>query len=91
MITGGDYTPYASSTSRNVDYDHVTPYNKDGPPGQTSIDNSGQLGRRNHRIKTFGGYRVRQAGAGPYVCITPHGLGFLVDHHGSRRIPAANR
>ncbi len=87
LITGGDYFPYANSTSRNLDYDHVTPYDEDGPPGQTSTDNSGPLGRRNHRIKTHGGYRARQAGPGRYVWITPHRLGYLVDQHGTRRIP----
>ena len=27
LVTGGDYWPYATSTSRNVDLDHPTPYN----------------------------------------------------------------
>ena len=88
LTTGGDYWPYATSTARTVDYDHPTPYRATGPPGQTGTHNSGPLGRRHHRWKTHGGYRARQCGAGRYVWLTPHGLGFLVDHRGTRRISA---
>jgi hypothetical protein len=88
LITGGDYWPYATSTSRSVDYDHPTPYDDTGPPGQTGSHNSGPLGRRHHRWKTHAGYRARQCGAGRYVWLTPHGLGFIVDHRGTRRISA---
>ena len=86
LITGGDYWPYATSTGRNVDYDHPTPFRDTGPPGQTGTHNSGPLGRRHHRWKTHAGYRARQCGHGRYVWLTPHGLGFLVDHRGTRRI-----
>lgn len=88
LTTGGDYWPYATSTSRHVDYDHPTPYDKTGPPGQTGTHNSGPLGRRHHRWKTHGGYRVRQCGAGRYAVLSPHGLGYLVDHRGTREISA---
>jgi hypothetical protein len=88
LTTGGDYWPYAASTSRAVDYDHVNPYQATGPPGQTGTHNSGPLGRRHHRWKTHAGYRVRQCGAGRYVWLTPHGQGFLVDHRGTRSISA---
>ncbi len=86
LITGGDYWPWATSTSRNVDFDHVTPYDRDGPPGQTGTHNSGPLGRRHHRWKTHAGFRAVQVGVGEYVWTTPHGLCFLVDHAGSRSI-----
>jgi hypothetical protein len=86
LTTGGDYWPYATSTARNVDYDHPTPYDDTGPPGQTGTHNSGPLGRRHHRYKTHAGYQSRQCGAGRYVWLTPHGLGYLVDHRGTRRI-----
>jgi hypothetical protein len=88
LITGGDYWPYATSTSRRVDYDHPIPYDDTGPPGQTGTHNSGPLGRRHHRWKTHAGYRARQCGAGRYAWLTPHGLGFIVDHRGTRPIPA---
>ncbi len=92
LVTGGDYWPYATSTTRNVDYDHPTPYRANGPPGppgspaQTGTHNSGPLGRRHHRYKTHAGYRSRQCGAGRYVWLTPHGLGFIVDARGTRPI-----
>lgn len=88
LTTGGDYWPYATSTSRHVDYDHPIPYDATGPPGQTGTHNSGPLGRRHHRWKTHGGYRVRQCGTGRYCVLSPHGLGFLIDHRGTRRISA---
>ena len=92
LVTSGDYWPFATSTSRQVDYDHPTPYvdpGDGGPPSQTGTHNSGPLGRRHHRWKTHAGYRSRQCGQGRYVWLTPHGLGFLVDHTGTRRITRA--
>lgn len=90
LRTAGDYWPYATSTSRGVDYDHPTPYDDTGPPDspscQTGSHNSGPLGRRHHRWKTHAGYRSRQCGDGRYVWLTPHGLAFLVDHLGTHRI-----
>jgi hypothetical protein len=86
LVTGGDYWPYATSTNRRVDYDHPIRYDDTGPPGQTGTHNSGPLGRRHHRYKTHAGYRSRQCGAGRYVWLTPHGLGYLVDARGTRRI-----
>ena len=90
LTTGGDYWPYATSTSRRVDYDHPTAYDDTGPPGgragQTGSHNSGPLGRRHHRWKTHAGFRSRQCGEGRYVWLTPHGLAFLVDHLGTRQV-----
>ena len=91
LVTGGDYWPYASSTSRKVDLDHPTPFDhgddgRDPPPDQTGAHNSGPLGRRHHRWKTHAGYQSRQCGEGRYVWLTPNGLGFLVDHAGTHRI-----
>ena len=91
LVTGGDYWPYAGSTSRTVDLDHPTPFDhgddgRDPPPDQTGSHNSGPLGRRHHRWKTHAGYRSRPCGEGRYVWLTPHGLGFLIDHTGTHRI-----
>lgn len=86
LTTGGDYWPYATSTNRKVDYDHPIPYDDTGPPGQTGTHNSGPLGRRHHGWKTHAGYRARQCGQDRYVWLTPHGLGFLVDHLGTSPI-----
>ena len=90
QIIGGDYFPYAPSTDRDVDYDHVEAYRADGPPGQTGTHNSGPLTRPHHRIKTHGrGWVVRQPGPGVYVWRTPHSLYRLVDHRGTHVLTAA--
>ena len=87
LRTGGGYWPYATSTSRRVDYDHPTAYDDTGPPRtQTGSHNSGPLGRRHHRWKTHAGFRSRQCGDGRYVWLTSHGMAFLVDHLGTHRI-----
>ncbi|MFS3128624.1 DUF222 domain-containing protein [Nocardioides sp. Bht2] len=97
LAVGGDYWPYANSTSRKVDYDHVTAYWPPPPPGappddgedrpaQTGNHNSGPLTRTHHRWKTHAGYRARQAGANRYVWTTPNGLAFMIDHQGTHRI-----
>ncbi len=90
LVTDGDYWPYAVGTSRDVDYDHPTPYRPGAPPEdppQTGTHNSGPLGRRHHRWKTHAGYTSKQCGHGRYVWTTPHGLAFLVDHRGTRPVP----
>jgi antitoxin (DNA-binding transcriptional repressor) of toxin-antitoxin stability system len=93
LMTNGDYWPYATSTSRAVDYDHPTPYREPHESWtrerreQTGTHNSGPLGRRHHRWKTHAGYRARQSGQGRYAWLTPHGLGLLIDHTGTHRIP----
>jgi hypothetical protein len=93
LVTGGDYWPWATSTSRHVDIDHPIPYDhgdpdagREPPPGQTGSHNSGPLGRRHHRWKTHAGYTARQCGDGRYVWLSPHGLACLIDHTGTHRI-----
>jgi antitoxin (DNA-binding transcriptional repressor) of toxin-antitoxin stability system len=85
----GDYFPYASATpglAGASDLDHPTPYDADGPPGQTGTHNSGPLGRRHHRWKTHAGFTSRQCGRNRYVWRTPHGRYYLVDHLGTHRL-----
>lgn len=59
--TGGDVFPFSPRTARRdqVDFDHSTPYDPHGPPGQTGAHNSGPLRRRHHRWKTHGGSAAR--------------------------------
>ena len=89
LLAGGDAFPYApqTATRAQVDFDHPTPYDPQGPPGQTGTHNSGPLRRRHHRWKTHGGYRARQAGPGRYLWQTPHGTCHLVDHTGTHPLP----
>ena len=89
--TGGDVFPFSprTATRASVDFDHASPYvptASGGPPGQTGPHNSGPLRRSHHRWKTHGGYRVRQAGPGRHIWKTPHGLCYLVDTDGTRRL-----
>jgi hypothetical protein len=83
----GDYFPYATCLTRDVDLDHPVPYDPGGPPGQTGTHNSGPLARRHHRVKTHAGYHSQQIGPGRYLWRTPHGRELIVDHTGTRRLP----
>ena len=83
----GDYFPYATSTTRQADLDHPTPYQSTGPPGQTGTHNSGPLPRRHHRLKTHTGFRARQTGPGTYLWRTPRGDYLRVDHTGTHPVP----
>ena len=89
--SGGDAFPFSprTATRAGVDFDHASPYvppDRGGPPGQTGAHNSSPLRRTHHRWKTHGGYRVRQAGPGRHIWQTPHGLCYLVDTDGTRRL-----
>lgn len=86
--SGGDVFPYSprTATRTEVDFDHSTAYDPTGPPGQTGPHNSGPLRRRHHRWKTHGGYRCRTISPGRHLWQTPHGLSYLVDRDGTRRL-----
>jgi hypothetical protein len=88
LVTVGDYFPYAVSTAKKLDFDHVTPYLAGGGPGQTGTHNSGPLSRRHHRVKTHGrDWAARQLGPGDYVWRTPHHRYRLVDSRGTHELP----
>lgn len=88
QLTGGDCFPFSPRTATRavVDFDHTTPYDPNGPPGQTGPHNTSPLRRRHHRWKTFGGYRARAAGPGRHLWQTPHGLCLLVDRRGTHPV-----
>ncbi|WGY04160.1 hypothetical protein QI633_10410 [Nocardioides sp. QY071] len=83
LRTGGDVFPHSASRTRRLDHDHVTPYDKNGPPGQTGDLNDAPLTRRHHRAKTHLPYRTRQLGLGAYRWQTPHGLLRVVTRYGT--------
>jgi hypothetical protein len=83
LRTGGDVFPHSASRTRRLDHDHVTPYDKDGPPGQTGDLNDAPLTRRHHRAKTHLPYRTRQLGLGAYRWETPHGLLRVITRYGT--------
>ena len=87
LRTLGDVFPHSASRgAARLDHDHPTPYDPQGPPGQTGDMSDAPLTRRHHRAKTHLGYRCDQIGLGAYRWITPHGLARLVTPTGTRRI-----
>jgi hypothetical protein len=82
-----DYFPYATTTSRRTDLDHVVPYlpiDKGGPPGQTHPTRMAPLTRKHHRTKTHAaGWTVTQIHPGAWLWCTPHGHAALVDNYGT--------
>jgi Domain of unknown function (DUF222) len=81
-----DVFPYANIVRRSVDIDHTIRYvslEDGGPPGQTRIGNLGPHVRYHHRVKTFGGWQVRQPEPGSWLWRTPHGWICLVNATGS--------
>lgn len=81
-----DVFPYATGGSRRTDLDHTLRYlsmNKGGPPGQTGVGTLGPHVRYHHRVKTHGGWNVRQPEPGTWVWRTPHGRIFLVNSSGT--------
>ena len=82
-----DVFPHSSSRATGrLDHDHPTPYDPQGPPGQTGDHNDAPLTRFHHRAKTHDGYQVRQLGLGGYRWITPHGLARVVTTRGTRKV-----
>lgn len=81
-----DVFPFAAAVSRRIDVDHTVPYlspDKGGPPGQTRIGNLGPHVRRSHRLKTHGGWRVRQPEPGIWVWRSPAHRIYLVNACGT--------
>jgi hypothetical protein len=63
--------------------DHTIPFDEGGESG---VGNYGPMTLRHHRIKTHGGWQVRQPFPGIYVWRDPHDAFYLVDHTGTRRL-----
>ncbi len=57
---------------------HGTPANGSPLPGTTSADNLGPLSERCHRLKTDGGFTLRQVEPGVFEWRTPAGLAYRV-------------
>ena len=81
-----DVFPYAAGVSRAIDVDHTIPYlspDRGGPPGQTRIGNLGPLVRRHHRLRTHGGWQVRQPEPGTWLWRSPRHRIYLVNAGGT--------
>jgi hypothetical protein len=81
--------PWGTLSSRKADKDHTREYvspDNGGPPGQTTPDNMGPLGRSHHRLKTHGGWRLTQPQPGVFLWRSPHGYGARVDASGTHAL-----
>jgi len=85
LMTPADTFPFSSSISRSHQIDHTEAY-KHGVLGQSRLGNYGPMTTTHHRIKTFGGWAVKQPFPGIYVWRVPHGALYLVDHTGTRAL-----
>lgn len=89
LRTPADSFPFSANLSTAVDLDHTEEYvtaDEGGEPGQSWLGNYGPLIRFHHRIKTFGGWKVKQPFPGIYLWRDTHGGYYLVDHTGTRRV-----
>ncbi len=92
LMTPADTFPHASSTSRSQQIDHTEAFVHGAAAegaGQSRVGNYGPMTTRHHRIKTFGGWRVKQPFPGIYLWRDPFGACYLVDHSGTRRLNRA--
>jgi hypothetical protein len=89
LMTPADTFPFSSSTSRSHQIDHTEPYRHGVAAkgaGQSRLGNYGPMTTTHHRIKTFGGWAVKQPFPGIYLWRDPHGATYLVDHTGTRAL-----
>jgi hypothetical protein len=97
-----DVFPFASAhvnqpggwTSPHID--HTIPWKPAPAPGDvtcaqdeklTRIGNYGPMIPFHHRVKTHGGWQVKQPYPGIFLWRHPNGQFFLVDHRGTRVLP----
>jgi hypothetical protein len=80
--------PWGTLSSRSCEDDHVVPF-RAGRKRQTRLDNNAKLGKRHHRIKTFGGWQLFHTAPGVWLWRLAHGHWLRVDadgtHHLGRR------
>jgi hypothetical protein len=75
--------PWCHRPARSCDLDHITPYDPDGPPGQTSTQNLAALCRLHHRMKTHGGWTYTTLEPGVFLWRSPYGYSWLRDQGGT--------
>jgi hypothetical protein len=84
LLTPADTFPHSANLSRHKQVDHTIPYDEGGT---SAIGNYGPTTTLHHRIKTHGGFQVKQPFPGIYIWRDPYGGFTLVDHTGTRRLP----
>ncbi|PUA81806.1 DUF222 domain-containing protein [Nocardioides currus] len=88
LMTPADTFPWGVSTTRHHQIDHTVPYRRDGTTGQSRVGNYGPMSAFHHRLKTHGKWQVHQPVPGIYFWRDPYGATYVVDHSGTRRLPA---
>ena len=68
--------PGCAAPAQSCDLDHTIEYHRHGGP--TAVDNLGPLCRRDHAIKTDGGYHLAQTESGVFEWTTPTGHHYRV-------------
>lgn len=89
LVHPGDVFPFASSTSRSMDHDHVIPFAFDPEawqPGQTHLAGLVRMARFHHRLKTHSAWRVKHPEIGVLLWRSPHGHFFQVENGVTRRL-----
>jgi hypothetical protein len=93
IMTPADIFPFSSLLSGGHQIDHTRPFRHGREAvgaGQSRVGNYGPMSVLHHRIKTFGGWTVKQPFPGIYLWRDPHGALYLVDNTGTRALrPAA--
>lgn len=73
--------PWGQVPARSCDIDHSVPWRAGGV---TAIDNLGPLGRRAHRARTHGRFRLDRTGPGTWVWRSPLGYVYSVSNRSTR-------
>ena len=88
LMTPADVFAWGSCKTRSQQIDHTEAYQPGAPPGagQSRIGNYGPMTATHHRMKTHGGWDVKQPFPGIYLWRDKYGATYLVDHTGTRRV-----
>lgn len=78
--------PFSNTSSRNLDLDHTIAYRLSGGRRQTRVGNLAPLGRRAHRAKTAGVWKVQQPLPGVLDWRSPLGFRYQVSRYGLTRV-----
>ena len=78
--------PFSNRTSRGLDLDHTTAFQKSCGDPQTRIGNLGPLSRRPHRAKTAGLWKCLQPTTGTLQWTSPLGFRYITDKDGTHRL-----
>ena len=80
---------HSHSTRSHTQIDHEQPWSREpGAGGRTAVDNLTPLSTLHHRLKTHGGWQVREPFPGIHLWRDPHGHTYLRDATGTRALPS---